>query len=276
MRTWVMALVLAAATSWASDVRVGDALDAVLAALGQPQGYIRSGDYVLLAYERGRVELNDNRVVRADLVSAEEAERQRMARLRREAQRREAAALRRAQLIVEGTGVRDRKLADPLFAVSHPQEQVSFWQAFRRSYPDVDVTLPYAEALGRLETLRRAEALDSERRRQIAELEDRVAAAEDRARVAELQIVRCGYPYGSWWYAPGWVTTGGRSCDTRSYYRETLGATCAPLAARCAPRVNAHTRPVSSRCRDGITIGVQLGAERTSGRSSGLTFVSHL
>lgn len=247
MKTCVLGLLLAAATMGRAEVRPGDPLDSVIRELGPPQGYIRAGDYTLLSYERGRVELRDDRVETADLVTEEEAVRLRAQRLAREEAQRQEADRQRAQRLIEGAETRDRKLADPLYVLSPPDDQVAFWQSFRVRYPETDVSLPYAEALSRLETQRKAEALESERRAQWVALENRVVAAEDRARRAEQRALRCVYAVPSWRASPRWEAS-----------------------PACGLPVKPCAWPRPAPVRSGLAVEVKWG----SPCGSGLTFVS--
>jgi len=184
------AILLVAQTSRASEVIVGESLGDVLVDMGQPRGFIRSGSYLLLDYEHGKVELRDDKVVRVDLMTDEQlvAYRDRMAKRNAAAAR--AATARRAALFAEGTRVRDDKLADPAFVALPAAEQVAFWQWFRQKYPGVEVGGEYAVALRRSEAELAEQSREAVRRREIEVLEARVADAEraaaDAQREAEL------------------------------------------------------------------------------------------
>ena len=183
-------LLLLAQTSRASEVIVGESLGDVLVDMGQPRGFIRSGSYLLLDYEHGKVELRDDKVVRVDLMTDEQlaAYRERMAKRNAAAAR--AAAARRAALFAEGTQIRNDKLADPAFVSLPAAEQVAFWQWFRQKYPMVEVGGEYAVTLQRYEAELAAQSRETARRREVEMLEARVAEAEraaaDAQREAEL------------------------------------------------------------------------------------------
>ena len=113
---WFLAIfLLAGSVSMAAEVVVGDSLKDVLEDMGQPRGLIRSGSYLLLDYEHGKVELQDNTVVRAELMTDEELVAYRERTAKRHVAAAKAAAVRRAALIAEGTRVRNAQLADPAF-----------------------------------------------------------------------------------------------------------------------------------------------------------------
>lgn len=158
----------------AGEVAPGASLEEVRAALGAPSGQLQLNGRHLLYYERGEVELQQGRVARVALRSAEEqtlrVAREERVRVEREAQR--------SRLLAEGTALRDRKLADATFLAAPVAYQVAFWENFARSYPGVSCAEPLTVA-----RLRFNEQLEEKRRRdeqagRIAELEERLAAAE--------------------------------------------------------------------------------------------------
>jgi hypothetical protein len=173
----------------AGDVRVGDSLAVVKSILGEPRAALTAGTYQALLFDRGRVELRDGRVVLADLVSQEEADRRRVEALRIEQQNREIAEHYRRQRIAQGSALLERTRSDPSFAGTAAADQLRFWQEFRRKYPELDSSAEYLAALTRreaeMEEMRRV-AVESQR---IRDLEQRVAEAEYRARAAE-QLAR--------------------------------------------------------------------------------------
>lgn len=142
--------------------------------MGSPNGQMYLGDRHLLFYERGAVELVNGRVVRVDLRSPEQ---QASLEAREERLREEREALR-AQLVVEGTALRDRKLGDAAFQAAPAAYQVAFWEDFARRYPGVPCVEPLAIA-----RLKLNEQLDEKRRRdderqRLVQIEERLAAAE--------------------------------------------------------------------------------------------------
>lgn len=169
----------------ASEVLVGESLDEVMAEMGQPRGFIRSGTYLLLDYEHGKVELKEGKVVRAELMTDEQLAAHRDLMAKRNIAAAKAAASRRAALIIEGTRIRNEKLADPAFMSLPASEQVAYWRWFRQAYPVVDVGGEYAVALQRYETELAVQSREAARAREIAALEDRVAEAERAAADAQ-------------------------------------------------------------------------------------------
>jgi hypothetical protein len=219
----VAVLLMTFGAAQASEVIVGESLEDVIADRGQPRGFIRSGGYLLLDYEHGKVELRDDKVVRAELLTDEElaAYREHMAKRNLAAAR--AAAARRAALIAEGTKVRNDKLADPGFMASPASDQVAFWRWFRQKYPAVDVGGEYAVVLQKYEAELAEQSREAARRQEIAELEARAADAERAAADAqrEAEIARAyGYYYSSYSYPV---------CYVKPAYR------CAPLKPQPLP-----------------------------------------
>ena len=180
-----MAVAMLVAGLAQAEVRVGDSLAAVRAELGEPRGEMSSGDYHLLYYERGKVELRGGKVVKADLISAEELERRTLLGLQRAAEAEKAAQEARARRITEGTALRQAKLADAVFMRSSADDRVAFWQYFKKTYPEVALGDEYTMALRELEQDLAEARVEQQRQAQIAALEQRVSDAEDRARRAE-------------------------------------------------------------------------------------------
>jgi hypothetical protein len=205
---WVLAVGMAwAATASATstnDVRVGDTAQKVLAVLGEPNGFIKSGKDQLLIYDRGRVSLSNDVVVRVELVSAEEAEWRKADDQRQREERAAAVAARREQLLQEGTALKEKAVNDPQFLALRGADQVRFWKEFAGKYPDVAVELEYSKALAR----QRVEAEEEDIRQRLQAVEQRAADAEVRAQRAEAERAeaerRSQTTYG--WYTPalGW------------------------------------------------------------------------
>lgn len=134
---WIFLLVFSTGLLRA-DVAVGDTQEEVQAALGRPRGELNLSGRQILYFDRGRVELEGNRVTRVALVSHEVL----AATQEREARRKEIREARRQQLIAEGTVLRDQKLADPTLRDAPVAYQVTYWESFAASYPDVSVVEP--------------------------------------------------------------------------------------------------------------------------------------
>ena len=209
----------------ADEVKPGDTYDQVIAALGDPLGSLVSGDYCELHYDRGHVELRSNRVVRAKLVSAEEAARLRAERERLEAEVRKQVEVDRVRRIAEGTAVRKAKLADTAFMSLPAADRVHFWQTFRWQYPEVALGDEYTSALHDYELQQSAQRASDESRQKIAELEQRVAQAEEKARDAEERSRKHDlYPYYDnyppSYYVPGQIVPGYGYGYAPSRYRQ--------------------------------------------------------
>jgi hypothetical protein len=171
----IVAMILAAATvGSATEVEPGDSLREVRDTLGNPRGQVRLGERHLLYYERGEVELARGEVTRVAMLSAEEH----AALVAREERLRGDRERRRQELTAEGEALRDRKLADVVFARAPAAYQVAFWEDFSRRYPGVSVAEPLAIARSSLREQREAERKQDEATARIVELEERLAAAE--------------------------------------------------------------------------------------------------
>lgn len=143
MKTSRLFVVLAASLSVvagvrAAEVETGDSLAEVHATLGAPRGQVVIEGRRVLYYDRGEVELANDGVIRVALRTPEE-----QAELEARAERQRAErAVRRNQLVAEGTALRDQKLADEDFRSAPLAYQVAFWETFARSYPEVSVREP--------------------------------------------------------------------------------------------------------------------------------------
>ena len=176
-----------------ATVNIGDTRAQVEAALGAPTGWIVSGEYELLTYRLGRVELKSGIVSACEIVSPEVAEQRQRDKLLEMEQRRLLAAERREKRIVVGTALKERMLSDSVFMASSAESQTRYWAQFKQRYPEVPADLEYQGALAQYR--REQDALASERAQRIAaqRLEDaerRVDAAEQRVVQAERRAER--------------------------------------------------------------------------------------
>jgi len=182
----VALLTAIASPAESEDVKIGDTLESVRKALGEPRGLIMDETYQLLQYDRGRVELHDGFVSSVNIVSEEEAERMRIERERIAEERRLAEAARRERLRIEGLETLEQVLSDPEYAALSAGKQVAFWKSFKKRYPDVPLGEEYASALER----HRLELEQRQLEQRIATLESRVREAESRAAQAEWEASR--------------------------------------------------------------------------------------
>lgn len=166
---WFALLLAAGISLTAAEVRHGVSLEEVRGTLGSPRGQVQVAGRQVLYYERGEVELQNGAVTRVALRSEEEHA---ILTARQERQRDEWE-IRRAQMRVEGSALRDRKLTDPAFLAAPLAYQVAFWEDFVRRYPEVSCVEPLTIA-----RLRRNAQFEDQRQRD--EQADRLAAIEER------------------------------------------------------------------------------------------------
>jgi hypothetical protein len=227
MKVARLILLLAVATMTVrADVKVGDSLEQVLSAMGEPRGEIKAGTYQLLYFERGRVELRNGKVSKMDLVSEAQQEKIRLSREKQQAEAAQMAAEARTKRIVEGMALRKSKLAETAFMNAPASERVAYWQSFKKLYPEVPLGAEYTTALADLEKDLAVQRIASAQQRQLDSLEQRVADAEDRAKRAEPRrnsitiyddspaVYGYGYPYVT--YNP-WINTPQRAQPAKSY-----------------------------------------------------------
>jgi hypothetical protein len=197
MKATSLLLPLALAASPLSMVAVepGDTRDAVVAELGTPTGSAAVGANTILFFARGEVTLRDNRVIAANVISAEEL-------AKREAER--AAAIKRmdaeaqarlARLETEGRAIYAAKKADAQFGALPVVEQLNYWRSFASRYPMISVAAEIAPLAERVEHELRVRELAAANEARVDELEARVESAEDRAARAEREARRDRYGY---------------------------------------------------------------------------------
>lgn len=180
----LLALTLSAAPfSVATEVAIGATLAEVRAALGRPSGQLKAGGRHLVYFDRGSVELVNDRVANVALRTPVE---QAALDAREERVRGEAEA-RRAEIVAAGTALRDGKLADAAFQGAPVAYQVAFWEDFSRRYPGVNCTEPLAIARLKLNEQVEEKARKAEEARRLADLEARIAAAEQEREVTRVR-----------------------------------------------------------------------------------------
>jgi hypothetical protein len=191
----VAALLILSSTVLAADPQIGASFAEVRAALGLPKGLAKAGARQLLFYDRGQVEMTDGVVSRVALRSFEAQAAHESLLAATETRVREAAEQRRAKLQNEGEALKAAKLADAHFNAAPLSYQVSFWENFARRYPGVEC----------------AEQLTITRLRFAEQLEEKRLAAEQAARLAELEAklafaeARASYAsYGGRGYGRRW------------------------------------------------------------------------
>lgn len=147
LKRTALALVLACVGVAASGVKPGDDEATVRAELGAPIGQYKIGDRTMMTFERGDVEFVGGKVVRSELVSAEEAKQRRERREREAAEAAERARIAKEKRIAEGTDIYQRKLNDPSFMNAPAAERVAFWNGFKAKYPEVPLGPEYQQAV---------------------------------------------------------------------------------------------------------------------------------
>ncbi|MEM7396036.1 MAG: hypothetical protein AAF492_27190, partial [Verrucomicrobiota bacterium] len=135
----ILTLILSLVLPAGAVIEPGDAREKVYAELGEPQSYIKSGDYEMMRYPRGRVVLDAGVVTTVEIMSEEtfkvvEAEREAAEKARRTYE-----FERRARLYQQGLAVKEKVLDDVDFFSRPARDRVIFWNNFKERYPDVDV-----------------------------------------------------------------------------------------------------------------------------------------
>ena len=169
----MLALPLAVA---AADIRPGDSLAEVRAALGAPRGQVRQQDRLLLYYDRGDVVVRSGVVTEVALVSESEY----AANEARRAAAAERGRLDAANLTVTGEEIMARQLASAAFRSTPAAYQVAYWQNFSRRYPGVNCTEALLAAQASLAIAFAEQRKRAEQEERLAEIAARLAAVEAR------------------------------------------------------------------------------------------------
>jgi hypothetical protein len=152
-----------------SSIDVGDSREQVKDVMGEPNGFLESGDFAIYYYKLGTVKFRSGKVSTLDLMSEEEWQR------RQQAQEKAREARR-----IKGEEVLAKVSDDPHFAELPAENRLAFWKKFQEDYPDADVYIPYSHA--KIEVEKKREQQREQQR--IAKLERRVERAEMEAKRA--------------------------------------------------------------------------------------------
>jgi hypothetical protein len=153
---------------------VGDTSETVIDILGEPKGRGKNGNTELFFYDRGTVTIRDGKVVSSRIVSPQEAAERIKTRQEEQAAREEARRVTLARLLKEGTAEKEKTLADAEFKKKAPAEQLAYWSAFQRKYPNVSATNELAAAQSAVDKLDSG----AQKKRQLANWETELAQAQ--------------------------------------------------------------------------------------------------
>lgn len=221
----VAVILLAVALAWPAfshaemddSVTIGDHFNEVITTLGQPEGLMKIDASTWMQYDRGIVKLKNDRVVEANLISADEARIRKEAELKVQMERELALAEQRNVRITEGQAVKHARLNDPYFMSLPAERHVAYWRQFQMYYPEVPSQLEYMDALTRYENEQVQLLAQQAQERRIRDLEDRVARAE---RLNE-EYSRTRYVQTRYLYAPAPVY----------YVQSGYSRSCAPVVS---------------------------------------------
>jgi hypothetical protein len=202
-----------------SKIELGQTLEQTIEALGKPVGIIELRDRTLLLYPQGEVTLRDDKVSNIDLMSDEQfaADQERL-RLEREDWLIQQEKLSAARL-KEGEDLKAYKKQSSTFAALPANDRVDYWRSFQIRFPELDVSSEIARALEGYAV----ELTELKTQHKIAELETRVALAEQQAAAARLEteklrnetaaLSRSNFglrsyttPYNNYYYRPPTIT----------------------------------------------------------------------
>jgi hypothetical protein len=174
-------------TMSAREVAIGDNAAQVREVMGAARGQLHAGGRDLLYFDRGEVELNDGRVSRVGLRSSQEQNTFESKQTAAAARTDEA----RNRLMEEGRVLMASKLSDPVFQATPYNYQISFWENFSHSYPDVSAAEPLLVVRSRLA----AQTAQAEADRAQAAQAQRIADLAERAARADAQARNYVYPF---------------------------------------------------------------------------------
>ena len=228
-------LILSTFTAFAVEIKTGDSVSQARLELGAPRGDARAGDREILYYDRGEIEARHGVLIRVSLRSADEQAVFESKRSAEAVRVREEKEIREARLNLEGSALKTRKLADPGFLSSPLSYQVAFWEDFSRQYPNVASAEQVLEVRARLASESDEKRRQAEQARRLADLEARLAAAEDEARINR------SYGYERFSFGPGYSSFG-RSAS----YRFPRDYCPAPVPVKSVTRMYEYPLPYAT------------------------------
>ncbi len=214
----------------ATEIKEGDDIATVKEVLGKPTGSIKSENFHLLYYDRGKVEIRHDKVTMIDLMSEEEL----ATKKKTDKENVRLAAEKRAQNTFEGEKLKQEKLSNHDFVTSSYSNQVRFWRAFKKKHPYVSISKEYEIALTGLEKEIKEEqaivaALEEKARteQRIKDLENRLAEAE--AREQQQKVIYTAPTV--YYYSPYTSHTGYRSSNPYHGYHRSPKQPCTPYTS---------------------------------------------
>jgi len=174
----------------AFSISVGDTAGEVISELGAPDRLIQINHSQTMYFERGIVEILDDLVISADLISeAALVKKQELEAVER-AIRLEELRVQREQRMQEGAEMLEQKLEDSKFLSAPAARRLAYWREFRRKYPEIGMPEDYFVALREREFELREAGLE----RRVRDLEARAARAQS-APPAQYQVSYASSPY---------------------------------------------------------------------------------
>jgi len=156
------------------SISVGDTAGEVISELGTPDRLIQINTSQTMYFERGIVQIADDLVISADLISEaallKRQEREAVERAIRE----EELRIQREQRMQEGAEVLEKKLANSKFISASAARRLAYWREFRSKYPEIGMPEDYFVALREREIELREAGLEQ----RVRDLEARAARAE--------------------------------------------------------------------------------------------------
>lgn len=123
----------------AHSIEIGDSRDSVIADIGEPGGFMASGDMETLFYKRGTVMLERGKVISVQIRSAEKQKQIEAEKLQALDDEREAKDRARKAHIEKGRAEKRRLLESEEFKSLPPHERLAQWRSFQHTYPDVSI-----------------------------------------------------------------------------------------------------------------------------------------
>ena len=170
----IMTALVSLSCSESHGIQNGDQRNSVISVLGEPDGIIKSGDYEMLSYERGKIEFRDGMVISANLLSPEEliAKKTKDKALseKNEKEKNEFIKLKHQR----GLELRKKILTSSVFPEFSGRRKVEILKNFRSNYPGIDITDLLLPALTEMEK----EIDEMEQQNKIIELKHRINDAK--------------------------------------------------------------------------------------------------
>lgn len=156
------------------SIEIGATREMVLSELGTPKGVIKSGNYEMFSYERGKVKLRDGLVTTANIISVKELnlKKEKSALLAKQRAHEKEKFIKSNHQ--RGLVLREKIATSKVFPEFSGQRKVKILKDFSKTYPDIDIADLLNPAIKEMEQ----EQVNIDQQNKIAELERKIDDAK--------------------------------------------------------------------------------------------------